>query len=232
MLSGNLSYSLPLLKAQGRNGWGVPFALSYNSENWRKDPGGTWNLGRDVGFGYGWKLLAGSITPYWSDYFNIDHYTFTDSTGAEYQLINNTGGIWTSAESIYLSFDSNADILHFPDGSFWTMGAVSAGTEQDAGTYYPTVMEDTNGNQVLITYAAGVGVSWTNSSARIINIADVRAASVDDGPYLTYQFTYDSESVPHLTTITNNISTGESYTFSYYSATALSDPFFGSSYGA
>ncbi len=53
VLSGNLSYSVPLLKAQGRNGWGVGFALSYNSQNWRKDSGGTWELGRDVGYGYG-----------------------------------------------------------------------------------------------------------------------------------------------------------------------------------
>jgi len=170
VLSGNLSYSLPLLKAMGRNGWGVGFSLSYNSENWRKDSGGIWNLGRDVGFGYGWKLLAGSLTPYWSGYYTQDHWTFTDSTGAEYRLTINNGGVWTSAESIYLSYDSNADILHFPDGSFWKMGAVSAGSEQDAGTYYPTVMEDANGNQVLISYAEGVGTWWTNSSARITSI--------------------------------------------------------------
>ena len=56
MLSGNLNFSLPLLKAQGRAGWSVPFALSYNSQIWRQDPGGTWKLGRDVGYGLGWKL--------------------------------------------------------------------------------------------------------------------------------------------------------------------------------
>jgi hypothetical protein len=36
--SGNLNYTLPLLSAQGRGGWAVPFALSYNSQMWRKDP--------------------------------------------------------------------------------------------------------------------------------------------------------------------------------------------------
>ena len=58
--SGNLNYTLPLLSAQGRGGWAVPFALSYNSQMWRKDPGGIWNFGKDVGFGYGWRFLAGS----------------------------------------------------------------------------------------------------------------------------------------------------------------------------
>ena len=42
----------------------------------------------DVGFGYGWRLLAGSITPYMYGYFGIYHYVFTDSTGAEYRLDN------------------------------------------------------------------------------------------------------------------------------------------------
>ena len=48
--SGNLNLSLPVFKVLGRGGWGVPFALSYNSQNWRQDPGGTWQLGRDIGY--------------------------------------------------------------------------------------------------------------------------------------------------------------------------------------
>jgi hypothetical protein len=38
--------------------------------------------------------------------------------------------------------------LHFPDGSFWEFGCQSAGTEEDSGTLYPTLMEDSNGNQL------------------------------------------------------------------------------------
>ena len=60
--SGNVNFSMPLFKAQARGGWGVTFALSYNSQNWRRDTAGTartWNHGRDIGYGYGWRFMAG-----------------------------------------------------------------------------------------------------------------------------------------------------------------------------
>jgi hypothetical protein len=151
LLSGNLNFSLPLLEAQGRGGWKLPIALTYNSQNWRQDTA-TWNLGADVGYGYGWRLMAGSLTPYWQGYLTAHHYTFTDATGAEYRLDVNTNGVWTSKDSIYVSYDSNTNRVYFNDGSFWAMGCTSAGTEQDAGTMYPTLVEDSNGNQVFIRY--------------------------------------------------------------------------------
>jgi hypothetical protein len=101
MRSGNLNFSIPPLKVKGR-GWTVPFNLSYNSQNWRQDTGGTWNLGRDRGFGYGWNLQGGALVPEYFGWLTIDHYLFIDATGAEYRLDQNSGGIWTSKESIYL----------------------------------------------------------------------------------------------------------------------------------
>jgi hypothetical protein len=50
-LPGNLNFSIPLLKVKGR-GWTVTFNLSYNSQNWRQDSGGTWN----------WTVTADSAT--------------------------------------------------------------------------------------------------------------------------------------------------------------------------
>ena len=147
-LSGNLNFTMPLFKAMGRGGWGETFALGYNSQFWRQDQGGTWKMARDVGYGLGWRLQAGSLTPYYQVDWTLDHYLFIDSTGAEYRLTTNTSGVWTSSEGIYVSYDSNANRLYFNDGSFWVMGAISGGTEQDAGTMYPTVMEDSNGNQL------------------------------------------------------------------------------------
>jgi hypothetical protein len=117
MRSGNLNYTTPILKAMGRGSWSVGFNLTYNSQNWRQDPGGTWQVGEDVGYGYGWKLLAGSLLLITSP-SGIAEFLFTDATGAQYHLNQNNGGIWTSTESIYVSFDSNAWVLHFNDGSF------------------------------------------------------------------------------------------------------------------
>ena len=89
---------------------------------WRQDSGGTWGYGADVGYGYGWRLMAGSIAAYWSDPDTIDHYVFTDSSGADYALRVNTNGIRTSKEGIYISYDPNGQKLYFPDGTVWTMG--------------------------------------------------------------------------------------------------------------
>ncbi len=226
-LSGNLNFSTQLFEAMGRGGWGVGLNLSYNSQLWRQDPGGTWKLNDDVGYGLGWRLQAGSITPYYDGYFTLDHYLFIDATGAAYHLTVNTSGVWTSTEGIYISFNSANNTLYFPDGSFWVMGAISAGTEQDAGTMYPTQMEDTNGNQIFIRYNAGLGVTWTNSSARIEEIEDVRAVyNSNTGTYQSYTFTYNTDAIPHLTQINNVIGKGsESYTLGYLESQPLSSPF-------
>ena len=234
MRSGNLNFSVPLLTAQGRGGWSVPFNLVYNSENWRQDPGGTWLLGRDDGYGFGWKLLAGAITPYYTSFFTFDHFVFTDASGAEYRLDQNSNGIWSSLDAAYVWYDSNAQVLHFANGTFWSMGSLSSGTEQDAGTLYPTSMEDTNGNQIAITYNPGMTLTGMNSSGRINYIQDVRATSMACGT-CTYEFSYDLSSptsvLPHLTGITTVIGTDEGYTFSYASET-LQSPFASTSYGS
>ena len=232
-LSGNLNFSIPLLAAQGRSGWSVPVGLSYNSQNWRDDNGVYWKLGHDVGFGFGWQMQIGSITPYYTNLWGgVDHYVYTDSTGAQYRLDQNNGGVWSSSHSVYVWFDSTQDVLHFKDGSFWVMGSTSGGTEQDAGTMYPTTLEDSNGNQVIVGYQAGAQSPGTgNSSARIATIEDQRAQG---NPRTTYNFTYTTDSFPHLESITNTISTPESYSFQIVPY-ALNAPFsppgsFGSSY--
>src|SRR5271165_6872857 len=225
--SGNLNYSIPLIKPMAR-GWSASFNLTYNSQNWRIDENATntlWKLGDDVGYGFGWQLLAGSLTPLYDGAFTVYQYLFTDATGAQYHLNVNTSGIWSSKESIYVWYDSNAGRLYFRDGSFWVFGCTSAGTEQDAGTMYPTLMEDTNGNQITVTYQAGAGAAWTNSSARIVNVVDVRGGSGGN----TYTFSYSNS---HLSSITNSLQTAEAYTFSYFTSGTLIDPFISSSYGA
>jgi len=109
----------------------------------------------------------------------------------------------------YVTYDASAEVLHFTDGSFWTMGSISASGEQDAGSLYPTVMEDSNGNQIQISYLAGTGSSSANTSARV---SYIYAANT------TYQFSYAQQCsqgvcFAHLTSISNSSSTGENYTF-------------------
>jgi len=104
------------------------------------------------------------------------------------------------------------------------MGAQSGATEQDAGTLYPTVMEDSNGNQINIRYNVAAG-SYSPSS-RIAWIQDARVG------YMTaYNFTYNSDSIPHLTGISNNVGTSESYTLTTWGE-AVVDPFTGTQFGS
>jgi len=51
LLSGNLSYSLPLITAVGRAGLKANFALAYNSQNWRFVIAEDRLLGADTGYG-------------------------------------------------------------------------------------------------------------------------------------------------------------------------------------
>ena len=227
VMSGNLSFSLPLLKAQARASWSVPFKLSYNSQDWRQDSGGAWALGGDSGVGFGWRLMAGSITPVVSG-STVSLYLFSDSTGAEYRLDQNNNNIWSSKESTYVYYDAGLDTLHFRDGSFWTMNCVSSASEFDSGVMYPTVMEDTNGNQILVSYNRGAGAGWTNSSSRISTIQDVRGSTNNS----TFTFTYNTDSpIPHLTAITNSVATGEQYTFSYLENQPVVSPINGQAVG-
>ena len=50
--------------------------------------------------------------------------------------------------SVYVNYDANAGRLYFNDGTFWVVACTSTSNEQNAGTMYPTLIEDTNGNQI------------------------------------------------------------------------------------
>jgi len=240
---------VPLIKAPSRGNSSAGFALSYNSQSWRQDSGGTWKLGRDVGYGFGWRLQVGSVTPFYSGYYTLDHYVVADSTGAEYRLDVNNNGRWTSTQGFRGTLDSTVSPprLYFNDGSFWVLGVESSGNEEDAGTYYPSLIEDSNGSYIQVNYAAGNGVGQTQSSARISAIYDPRGIPPDPcasgrcfttGGQLpppppaspTYTFTYNADAIPHLTAITNSVKTPEAYTFTY-NAQALNDPFASASFG-
>src|SRR6266851_5453826 len=88
---------------------------------------------------------------------------------------------------------------------------------------YPTLMEDTNGNQVAINYNAGGGLASANSSSRIQTIQDLRGS---------YTFTYNYlNAVPRLTNITNNIGTAEKYNLNFGNSSALVSPWNAQDFG-
>jgi hypothetical protein len=221
LLSGNLNYSIPLIQAQGRAGLAATFALSYNSQIWRQASSASWLLGRDLGYGLGWTLQLGSVAPAGT------YYIFTDASGSQYQLNGAAGNLWISQDGSYATYDATAQKLWFPDGSFWLMSVQSASGEPDAGTRYPSLIEDSNGNTIAIQYAQGAGGATVNTSGRITQITDSRAT----GSSASYTFTYNSDSPPHLTTIANSIGSTESYTLAYAGSQGLASPFDSTSFG-
>ena len=90
-----------------------------------------------------------------------------------------------------MSYDTNAGPhrLYFNSGTFWEMGSVAGGIEEDIGTRYPTRVQDSNGNYILIRYNTGVGASGADTSSRIKEIEDVRAVQ-SGGVWKTYEFVY------------------------------------------
>ncbi|MFN8938555.1 MAG: RHS repeat domain-containing protein, partial [Acidobacteriota bacterium] len=226
----NLNYTVPLLKALGRGGLTLPVALSYNSQNWRRENSNVTQLGADVGYGYGWRLAAGSITPVYTNPTTLAYYVYIDATGAEYKLDLTQGGVWWSRDPIRVWYDSNKYQLRFADGSFWRMESISGASEQDAGSQYPTLIQDRNGNQIKITYRPSIGGTLLNQSARIQSIEDIRAAASTN--FVTYSFSYNTDAIPHLTSINNLINTAESWTAQYSSSQPLIEPFNNANMGA
>ena len=145
---GNLNYSVPLITAIGRGGLKASFNLSYNSQNWVVTSGTTSFIqNADVGYGFGWQLMLGSIMPIIGPSESLE-YWYTNASGAQSRMTTNNNGVWTGNASFYAWYDSNTNRLWFRDGSFWVTGCVAAGGEPDAGTMYPTLVEDSNGNQL------------------------------------------------------------------------------------
>ena len=125
-----------------------------------------------------------------------------------------------------VQYDSAARRLYFPDGSFWYMGATSSGLEDDAGTLYPTLMQDTNGNQVTVRYSYGGGTLIPDSSARIARIEDFRGPSG-----VTYVFGWAGAPDLHISSISSQIGTSESWSFGIQLAARVS-PFDSSEFGS
>jgi len=223
MLSGNLNVSNGLLLALSRKVQVILLA-SYNSQMWKIGSRGLAAYGSDTGFGFGWKIQFGSIMPCLVD-GQVTGYVYIDRTGAEFPLTECSSGIWISLQGVYLSYEPASNCLTLPNGTRWELGCKAAPGEPDAGSYYPTLIQDSNGNQIIITYMAGVGMTNTNSSARVLYIEDARAVNLSSGRW-TYAFRYSADPMPHLLSIDDDSGTGNSLEFQYATAVVRS-PFVG-----
>ncbi|HSW38304.1 MAG TPA: hypothetical protein VLL97_02290, partial [Acidobacteriota bacterium] len=188
MLSGNLCFSLPLLTASGRE-MKASMACSYNSQLWEQHNSRFHEHGADAGYGYGWRAQFGAVVPH-AENGVIRGYTYIDASGAEYPL-SFSRGVWVSLQGLYISYCPLEMRLQFPDGTFWILGCRSVPGEHDSGAQYPTLIQDANGNQVLIRYMAGSGTDKTNTSGRIQEIQDPRAVMTATGRK-SYVFIYDA----------------------------------------
>jgi RHS repeat-associated protein len=80
---------------------------------------------------------------------------------------------------------------------------------------YPSIIEDSNGNSIFADYDDGAG----SGSSRMTMIFDARSGWYPE----SYDINYDASG--HLTSITNNIGSGESFNFSYSAPVTLTSPF-------
>ena len=219
----HLNYSIPVAAPQLRTAGAIPFSLPYNSQNWRRDNGTVTKLGGDIGFGWGWRMQAGSLTPVWQNANTFLYWIFTDPTGAEYRLDTYAGGKWPSKDGLYATYEPATDKLCFNDGSHWLMTVVSAANEADAGTRYSQWITHKNGNYLTIQYGPAIGKPYynVNTSARV---------TVINYSNRTIQFNYNTDAIPHLTSTSG--SDPALATLTYGAATTLTDPFTGAGYGS
>ena len=220
LLSGNLCFALPLLRPHSR-GVSAVVVLSYNSQLSLGDTSGTKWIGIDSGFGFGWRLGIAAIVPQLKD-GAISGYTYVDGHGSEYVLTQN-GKIWVSLQSQYLTWDPALAVLRFASGKTYKFGCTSCRGEADAGSLYPTVIEDSNGNQILVQYEPGITCSTANSSSRLSSISDARSVFSSDKAQV-YLFTYSKGRSPRLLSISANVPSLENYSF-LYTEQSLSSPY-------
>ena len=67
----------------------------------------------------------------------MDHYTFTDASGAQYRLNQNSSGIWTSNQSVYLTYNASTQTftLYNPWGSQIQLSWSQIAANFDSFTY-------------------------------------------------------------------------------------------------
>ena len=211
-MSGNLSYSLPLLAIKSR-GLSIPLHAVYNSQSWATSGSTAVPLMAQGAVGAAWQMHLGAILPQLDKSGAVQGYSYITSSGAIVPLLKTPQG-WIGINGSYVRWMPGPNLLYHPNGTTFTFGAQAASAEPDAGALYPTLIQCRNGNQITVTYLPGIGEHTSNTSSRISSIADARAPLSQDGQN-SYLFQYSSDAAPHLLQIKSLLPTDESYTFEY-----------------
>ena len=156
-----------------------------------------------MGYGFGWRLMAGSITPYWSNYSTIHHYGYTDSAGAEYRLGVNTNGIWTSREGIYVFYAAAAQRLYFPDGSHGWYQSYHLDYNADPIPHATRLdFEMGLATHYHFNYSADQALYSPFTPQVAFGTVRLLTSVVKDDLNLTHQFTYGSNNAGELNQVT------------------------------
>lgn len=152
LLSGNATWSLPILGLKGRAGLDLGLSLSYNSLVWTKDAGsGSIKFDTDLGnpspgFRLGFPVIQ---PPYYNSQTGKNAYLLITPSGSHVELrATATANTYESADSSYLQLKANGDgslTLKPTDGSQLTYVLYN-------GQYQCTQIKDRNGNFVSVSY--------------------------------------------------------------------------------
>ncbi len=221
LLTGGLAFRQPLFKLSHRTrGPGAQMTASWNSQFWTYDATGSHMNAIDTGYGLGFTFSLGGMSPVYNG-SQIDHFEFIDGGGLIHKLYWTSGNKYKSQDSSYLLWDYGASpypTLTFNDGSVWSFGCVSEHPEADAGTRYPTLLKDANGNTITVTYQGVSALGGTNTTSRLSSMQDALTS---------YGWTYYTSGAyaGHVQLIQHNGSSGNDVVFTYSTQTNLPSPF-------
>lgn len=181
LFSGNIHWSTPLVSLPGRNGLDLNLTLHYNSLQWVKfgstmyfDP--DWKTSYPVGLsngfnlgfpeiesGFVYKTTATDTTPAYvvtlpSGYRVPLRRVYVNGSQQRYEAVDGS--------NLYLTMQSGQlPTLYLPDGTQYVYGTTFSGT----GTLRCTMIRDSNGNKITITYNSTGLSTITDTLGRVLN---------------------------------------------------------------
>ena len=214
--SRNYNFTLPVLGLPGRAGLGLGLGLSYNSNVWLYDSANnTYVFNADRGFpAPGWRIGFGMIQVknntegvYLNSTTGKNSIVYIAPDGTQHDLAyNSTTSRFESYDSSYIAFDSNQQILYFPNGTTAKFQFGSSSNSYDPIVrdfqQYPIEIKDRNGNFITLSYktistqkvvidyvidTAGRRIDFNYQNNKLVSVSQNRNGSTFTYVYLDYQ---------------------------------------------